>query len=79
MTAQPFERYSLIDRHSYDEREKRRTTLLLNEIFKKEVLIAVESDVVSIYILGRGKSTAIKTSFLKTSLIIQTLPASVTD
>ena len=33
--------------------KKRHTTLLLNEIFKKGVLIAVESDVLSMYVCGR--------------------------
>jgi hypothetical protein len=52
-------------------------TLLLNEIFKKGALIAVESDVLSIYIVGRGKRTALYSPFLKTSLIIRTLFISV--
>jgi hypothetical protein len=48
------------------------TTLLLNEILKKGALLVNQVEVLSIYICGKRKGTAINPPFFKTSLILRT-------
>ena len=49
-------------------------TLLLNEIFKKGVFIAVESDVLSIYIRAWERDAHVNPPLFPVSLIFHSLP-----